>query len=58
MAYLEITLKVVEKNRGSAAGVYTRYKEPFLRGIKGANSKELLIRNDDVEVLHGFDTVA
>ena len=58
MAYLEITLKVAEKNRGNAAGVYNQYKEPFLKSIKGAKSKELLIRNDDVQVLHGFDTVA
>lgn len=58
MAYLEITLKVAENNRGNAAGVYNKYKEPFLKNIKGAKSKELLIRNDDVQVLHGFDTVA
>ncbi len=53
-AYLEITLKVSEKNRGEAAGVYKKYKDPFLEKISGAESKELLIRDEDVQVLHGF----
>lgn len=58
MAYLEITLKVSDKNRPAAAKVYQDYKEPFLQQIKGAQSKELLIRDEDVQVLHGFATVA
>lgn len=57
MAYLEITLKVSESNRPSAAKVYTDYKEPFLKQIKGAQSKELLIRDEDVQVLHCFASV-
>ena len=57
MAYLEITLKVSNENRPAAAGVYTQYKETFLKQIKGAQSKELLIRNEDVQVLHGFASV-
>ena len=56
-AYLEITLKVQEKNRPDAAEVYTMYREPFLKEIKGAKSKALLVRDDDVQVLHGFDNV-
>ena len=56
MVYLEITLKVAPANRPAAAGVYQRYKEPFLTTIAGAKSKELLVRDDDVQVLHGFDT--
>ncbi|MBF0317437.1 MAG: hypothetical protein HQL04_04615 [Nitrospirae bacterium] len=56
-AYLEITLKIAEADRPNAAGVYTRYKQPFLDKIPGARSKELLIRSDDVQVLHGFDSV-
>ncbi|MHA2789639.1 hypothetical protein ACXZ66_10910 [Corynebacterium sp. S7] len=56
MAYLQITLDVAPENRESAAGVYTEYKQPFLDTITGAQSKELLIRNEDVQVLHGFDT--
>lgn len=58
MAYLEITLKVSNQNRAAAAGVYQQYKAPFLQQIKGATSKELLIRDDDVQVLHGFASVA
>lgn len=57
-AYLEITLKVNEADRGSAAGVYLKYKQPFLKQVNGAVSKELLIRTDDVQVLHGFNTQA
>lgn len=58
MAYLEITLKVSDKNRPAAAKVYQDYKEPFLQRIQGAQSKELLIRDEDVQVLHGFASVA
>ena len=57
MVYLEITLKIAQANRPAAAGVYQRYKAPFLSTIAGAKSKELLLRDDDVQVLHGFDTV-
>jgi hypothetical protein len=57
-AYLEITLKVNDSDRGAAAGVYSKYKQPFLKQINGAVSKELLIRTDDVQVLHGFKTQA
>ena len=56
MVYLEITLKIAPANRPAAAGVYQRYKEPFLTTIAGAKSEELLVRDDDVQVLHGFDT--
>lgn len=55
-AYLEITLKVDPKDRAAAGAVYTKYKKPFLTTISGAESKELLIRDDDVQVLHGFAT--
>lgn len=53
-AYLEITLNIKPENRESAAGIYLKYKEPFLKQITGAISKELLIRTEDVQVLHGF----
>lgn len=56
MAYLEITLTVDEADRGAAAGVYQEYKQPFLEQVQGATSKELLVRADDVQVLHGFTT--
>lgn len=58
MAYLEITLRVAPENRAAAAGVYGQYKQPFLDTVPGATSKELLVRDEDVQVLHGFTTVA
>jgi len=56
-AYLEITMYVSNANRPTAAGVYNKYKQPFLDDIKGSASKELLIRDEDVQVLHGFENV-
>lgn len=55
-AYLEITMFVSNENRPAAAGVYNKFKQPFLDGIKGATSKELLVRTEDVQVLHGFES--
>ena len=52
--YLEITLQIANSNREAAAGVYTKYKAPFLNTVPGAESKALLIRDEDVQVLHGF----
>ncbi|MFK8056868.1 MAG: hypothetical protein AB8F78_12165 [Saprospiraceae bacterium] len=56
-AYLQITLKINDVDRGSAGAVYVKYKSPFLKQIQGATSKELLMRKDDVQVLHGFTSV-
>ena len=56
-AYLEITMKIEKTNRIAAAKVYTDYRDPFLETIEGALSKDLLIRDEDVQVLHGFDSV-
>lgn len=53
---MEITLKIDGSDRENAAGVYSRYKAPFLETIKGASSKELLVRDEDVQVLHGFES--
>ena len=55
-AYLEITLRIKDENRAQAGAVYAKYKQPFLDGVAGAQSKELLIRDDDVQVLHGFSS--
>ncbi len=55
--YLQITLKVADENREAAAGVYTEFKEPFLNTIPGAQSKSLLVRKEDVQVLHGFSSM-
>lgn len=57
-SYLEITLQVNAENRSNTGGVYLKYKSPFLTQIKGATSKELLLREDDVQVLHGFESEA
>lgn len=56
-AYLEITMKIEGNNRTAAAKVYTDYRGPFLKTIEGALTKDLLIRDEDVQVLHGFDSV-
>ncbi|KAF7964171.1 hypothetical protein AWV80_41110 [Cupriavidus sp. UYMU48A] len=56
MVYLQITLRIHQNNRATAASIYEQYKVPFLDTIKGAASKELLIRDEDVQVMHGFDT--
>lgn len=56
-AYLEITMTINEANRPAAAKVYTDYRKPFLDTIEGALTKDLLIRDEDVQVLHGFDSV-
>lgn len=57
-AFLEITLKIDSENRPSAVGVYSKYKQPFLTTIDGATSKDLLVRTNDVQVIHGFETEA
>ncbi len=53
-AYLEITLDIAQEHRAGAGAVYAKYKSPFLSTITGAQSKELLLREEDVQVLHGF----
>ncbi|MEA5083636.1 hypothetical protein SDC9_189416 [bioreactor metagenome] len=56
-AYLEITMKISNENRSAAAKIYTDYRQPFLDTINGALTKDLLVRDEDVQVLHGFDSV-
>lgn len=56
-AYLEIIMKINPENREAAAKVYNDYRQPFLDNIKGALTKELLIRDEDVQVIHGFDSM-
>lgn len=56
MVYLQITLNIPAERRPAAVQVYERYKAPFLTEIEGARSKSLLVRDDDVQVLHGFDS--
>lgn len=56
MVYLQITLKIAAADRAAAVAVYQKYKAPFLDTVAGAKSKQLLVREEDVQVLHGFDT--
>lgn len=56
-AYLEITMNIPEANRQAAVNVYTDYRQLFLDTIEGAITKELLVRDEDVQVLHGFNNV-
>lgn len=56
-AYLQITMVVPEEKRAAAAKVYNDYRQPFLDTIPGALTKQLLVRDEDVQVLHGFDSV-
>ncbi|WP_191578552.1 hypothetical protein [Achromobacter insolitus] len=56
MVYLQITLRIADSNRAAAAAIYQKYKAPFLGTIAGAERKELLVRDEDVQVLHGFDS--
>lgn len=57
-AFLQITMNIKESDRAAAAAVYNKYRQPFLDGIHGATSKQLLVRENDVQVLHGFASVA
>ena len=56
MVYLQINLDVVAKDRPAAAAIYSQFKAPFMAQVDGARSKELLIRDEDVQVMHGFDS--
>ena len=56
MVYLQIILNIAAKDRPAAGAIYNRFKAAFLTQAKGAQSKELLIRDEDVQVLHGFNS--
>ena len=56
-AFLEITMVIDEVNRLAAVKVYNNYRESFLKKIKEALSKNLLVRDEDIQVLHGFDSL-
>jgi len=58
MSYLEITLQVAPENRAAAGDVYAKYRDPFLTTVQGATNKQLLIRGEDVQVLHTFTDTA
>ena len=57
-AFLEITMKVAGADRPKAGAVYAKFKPPFLATVPGAQTKDLLLRDEDVQVLHSFDSRA
>jgi len=57
-AILEITMKVSGANRPKAGEIYARYKAPFLATVPGAETKDLLLRDEDVQVIHTFESRA
>jgi hypothetical protein len=57
-AHLLITVKISESRREEMIDqVYEPNRTRFLERISGAISKNLLLRREDIAVLHGFDTV-
>lgn len=56
-AYLEAIMTIDPANRPAAAKVHHTYHQPFLDEIPSALTKELLVRDEDVQVIHGFDSV-
>ncbi len=54
MTYLQITLQVAPENRAAAGAVYAKYRDPFLTTVDGAIDKQLLMRDEDVQVMHTF----
>ena len=55
-AYLQVIMTIDPENRAAAAKVYNDYRQPFLDTVEGALTKECLVRDEDVQVLHGFET--
>ena len=56
MTHLEITLQILPRDRAAAATIFHRFKQPFLQQIEGAVAKSLLVSDEDVQVLHGFES--
>lgn len=56
-AYLQVIMTIDPENRPAAAKVYNDYRQPFLDTVEGALTKECLIRDEDVQVTHGFDSL-
>ena len=56
-AYLQIVLKVNLADRGELTNTYNKFKNSFLEQIKGATTHELLIGDEEVQLLYGFDNL-
>ena len=54
--YLQVTMTIDPADRAAGAKVYSDYLQEFLDTVPGAKTKELLVRDEDVQVLHGFET--
>ena len=55
-AYLQVTMTIDSADRAADTKVYSDYLQEFLDTVPGAKTKELLVRDEDVQVLHGFET--
>ena len=55
-AYLQVTMTIDPADRAVGVKVYSDYLQEFLDTVPGAKTKELLVRDEDVQVLHGFET--
>lgn len=56
-AYLSVNMKIDSGKLPEVTRVYTSYWEQFLKTIHGARTKDLVIRNEDVQILHSFNSV-
>lgn len=56
-AYLQVIMAIDPENRAAAAKVYNDYRQPFLDTVAGALTKKCLVRDEDVQVIHGFDSM-
>ena len=56
-AYLQITLQISQPRREEAiTKVYLPNRQRFLERVEGAVSMDMLVREEDIQVLVGFDT--
>ena len=54
---IKFIYRLLFTSKTQAQAFYAKYKESFLKTVAGAKSKELLVRDEDVQVLHGFGSV-
>jgi hypothetical protein len=50
-------MQIDPEDRTAATAVYSKYRQRFLDDVAGAQSKALLVRDEDVQVLRGFNSV-
>ena len=54
--FVEISLQIGNADRPAFKTIYKKYRTLFMESVAGGKSKELLIRDEDIQVLLGFDT--